>query len=97
MEIPDYQRDYAWDADDSLQLIDDFREELALNKQNGAEPSYYLGTIVLALPDAERTARNGLATAEIVDGQQRLATLTIFMACLRDLLPKGPRKDALDS
>ena len=95
LEIPEYQRDYAWDANESLQLIKDFQEELKLHSQSQTEPSYYLGTIILALVD--QPSRSGdLATAEIVDGQQRLATLTIFMACLRDLQPQGARKDALD-
>jgi len=97
LEIPEYQRDYAWDANDSLQLIKDFQEDLQLHNQSRTPPSYYLGTIVLALGETRETQTEQLSAAEIVDGQQRLATLTIFIACLRDLLPDGPRKDALEN
>ncbi|MGO4598506.1 DUF262 domain-containing protein [Terrabacter sp. 2RAF25] len=72
--IPDYQRPYAWGTEQSLQLLDDL--EGALDRTSD-EP-YFLGSIVLV-------KARGVPRAEVIDGQQRLTTLTIMFALLRDL------------
>jgi Protein of unknown function DUF262/Protein of unknown function (DUF1524) len=72
--IPDYQRPYAWETEQAEQLLSDLEE--ALLRGNG-EP-YFLGSVVLVKDS--RTA-----PAEVIDGQQRLTTLTILLAVLRDL------------
>ena len=72
--IPEYQRPYAWGKDETLQLLDDLRDALT---RTSDEP-YFLGSIVLV-------KQKGLPTSEVIDGQQRLTTLTILCAVLRDL------------
>ena len=72
--IPDYQRPYAWGKEQALQLLDDL--EGALGRDTD-EP-YFLGSIVLV---KERSHPR----AEVIDGQQRLTTLSILFAVLRDL------------
>ena len=72
--IPDYQRPYAWGRDETLQLLDDL--ESALHRDTD-EP-YFLGSIVL-VKEKESPA------AEVIDGQQRLTTLTILFSVLREL------------
>lgn len=72
--IPDYQRPYAWEVEQARQLLDDLVEALGRNED---EP-YFLGSIVLV-------KEKGNARAEVIDGQQRLTTLTIVLAVLRDL------------
>lgn len=72
--IPDYQRQYAWGTDEALQLLDDLSDSL---ERDVGEP-YFLGSIVLV-------KEKGVPTAQIIDGQQRLTTLTILFAVLRDL------------
>ena len=68
LRIPPYQRDYAWTTDQVEDLFDDVQE--AIDSRTGN----YLGTVVLA---------QGTDLAyEIVDGQQRLATLTIMVQAL---------------
>ena len=67
LEIPAYQRDYAWTLDQVQELIDDVRETVE------GQTSHYLGTIVLA------GKRNVFA---IVDGQQRLSTLMLMLRAL---------------
>ena len=96
--IPDYQRDYAWDRDDCLQLVADLRDEIAVERsEQAATPSsYYLGTIVLALPGGAEDSAGSMPLAEIVDGQQRLATLTMLLACLRDRQDAPDLKAALE-
>jgi len=69
--IPSYQRPYAWMADQTLELFDDLYEFYASEQEEG----YFLGTIVLIKEE-------GLPKAEVIDGQQRLTTLTILLATL---------------
>lgn len=71
--IPDYQRPYAWGEEQATQLLEDLIE--ALDRGTG-EP-YFLGSVVL-VKDSE-------AQADVIDGQQRLTTLTILLAVLREL------------
>lgn len=72
--IPDYQRPYAWGKEQALQLLDDL--EGALGRDTD-EP-YFLGSIVLVKAGSD-------PRAEVIDGQQRLTTLSILFAALRDL------------
>ncbi|MEV4638082.1 DUF262 domain-containing protein [Actinoplanes sp. NPDC049548] len=72
--IPDYQRPYAWRKEQALQLLDDLSEAL---DRDSKEP-YFLGSVVL-VKDKQNPA------TEVIDGQQRLTTLTILLAVLRDL------------
>lgn len=73
-EIPDYQRPYAWGRDETLQLLDDLQGSL----DRDTDEPYFLGSIVLV-------KEKGVPTSEVIDGQQRLTTLTILFAVLRDL------------
>lgn len=75
--IPDYQRPYAWETEQAEQLLADLEE--ALSRDDG-EP-YFLGSVVLV-------KENRRAQAEVIDGQQRLTTLTVLLAVLRDLAEK---------
>ncbi|MGI5187637.1 DUF262 domain-containing protein [Promicromonospora sp. CA-289599] len=73
--IPDYQRPYAWGREQSLQLLDDLTAAL----ERDTDEPYFLGSVVLIQAD-------GGPIAEVVDGQQRLTTLTILLAVMRDLV-----------
>jgi hypothetical protein len=73
--IPDYQRPYAWGREQSLQLLDDLTAAL----ERDTDEPYFLGSVVLIQAD-------GGPVAEVVDGQQRLTTLTILLAVMRDLV-----------
>ncbi|MEU7673566.1 DUF262 domain-containing HNH endonuclease family protein [Micromonospora taraxaci] len=73
--IPHYQRPYAWGIEQALQLLDDLEDALV---PDAAEP-YFLGSLVLVKPD------ENAPQAEVIDGQQRLTTLSILLAVLRDL------------
>jgi uncharacterized protein with ParB-like and HNH nuclease domain len=69
--IPEYQRPYSWDKEQCLELIDDLKQSFE-NKEDG----YFLGNIVVANSINENTE------LEVIDGQQRLTTLTILMRVL---------------
>ena len=81
--IPEYQRPYTWGVEHAVQLFVDLQEAL---ERNLDEP-YFLGSIVL-VKDAQSPR------AEVIDGQQRLVTLTLLLAVLRDIVEDpGLRED----
>lgn len=66
--IPDYQRIYCWDEKNVKCLLDDL---LLHSEQNKSSDSpYRLGTIILHYHDN---------TYDIIDGQQRLVTLSLIL------------------
>lgn len=79
-EIPGYQRPYAWTTEQAGELFDDLVSAMQDARQDarakGATSQYFLGSIVLIKNDRD-------PKAEVVDGQQRLTTLTILFAALR--------------
>lgn len=74
-KIPEYQRPYSWDKSHIDQLWDDLYD--AWDDAEDSDDSYFLGTIILV--------DNGNDRLDILDGQQRITTLMIFYAVLRDL------------
>ena len=72
--IPEYQRPYAWGAEESLQLLSDLIGAL----DRDTDEPYFLGSIVLVKSAAG-------SRSEVIDGQQRITTLTLLLALLRDL------------
>ena len=71
--IPGYQRDYAWKERNVDDLFSDVEEALEV------EGGHYLGTFILSQKD-----RN--APVQVVDGQQRLTTLTMLLDVLIDVV-----------
>lgn len=78
--VPPYQRMYAWTTEHAGELLDDVLGYLE-NGDDAVEDlnPYFLGSIVLI--------KGSRPEAQIVDGQQRLITLTILLASLRALVP----------
>lgn len=72
-EIPAYQRDYSWDTEQWEQLWSDLSDF----KNNAAE-EHFLGPLIVT------PSENGGDTFEVIDGQQRLTTLQIIIAIVRD-------------
>jgi hypothetical protein len=78
--IPSYQRPYAWESTQVEELLADLTE--AMQPAQGADGFYFLGSIVLV-------KTHGSPEARVIDGQQRLTTLTILFSVLRDLTKDG--------
>ncbi len=76
--VPLFQRTYSWKEDNWQQLWDDLLEIYALPEPR----SHFIGAVVtLPIPDnPEQPAKYML-----IDGQQRLTTLFILLAAIRDL------------
>jgi Protein of unknown function DUF262/Protein of unknown function (DUF1524) len=73
LAIPSYQRDYAWQQRNVDDLFSDVEE--ALDSGGG----HYMGTFILSQPHPS-------APAQVVDGQQRLTTLTMLLNALVSVL-----------
>ncbi len=86
--IPDYQRPYSWTTKEAEQLLDDLFLELDGATAPGApESGYFLGAVLLMEHPARPSAQgSGPGVYDIVDGQQRLVTITILLAVIRDLI-----------
>lgn len=70
--VPLYQRNYAWEKNEILDFWDDLLDIVTENRN-----SHFFGQIV--------TYKNKQGNQEIIDGQQRLTTSTIFMSVIRDI------------
>ena len=71
-KIPLYQRNYDWGEKETLQLLDDIADYAAKRKQN---QNYYIGTLVVYNRDNYY---------EILDGQQRMTTLSILLCAVKN-------------
>lgn len=87
--VPNYQRNYSWDSNESSKdgckicdlwndLVEKFND-FTSEPQNAESGEYLLGPMVFVENSENRDI-------EIVDGQQRLATLTILFCAARDII-----------
>jgi Protein of unknown function DUF262/Protein of unknown function (DUF1524) len=79
--VPPFQRDYSWEQD---QWEDLWQDVLGIAKEGG-EPAHYMGYLVLRSTDGK--------VNEVIDGQQRLTTLSLLVLGvlfnLNQLIEKG--------
>ena len=80
--IPSYQRPYAWTEVQAGDLFSDLYDFFVKEKDD----TYFLGSIVLIKDE-------GKPNAEVIDGQQRLTTLTILLAALASYFSGDLRSD----
>ena len=81
-EIPDYQRPFVWETKNFEQLFDDIKQAVIDNEEkhrnlDDYEP-YFIGSMVMQTKDKGKY--------DVIDGQQRLISLAILVAVMRDLL-----------
>lgn len=99
-QIPNFQRDYSWETDN----FEDFLKDLLaasnatydnnchmLNIKNVDElEDYFFGTF-LVVGDYSSTEEKRI----VVDGQQRLTTMTLFLAAIRDIIEEIKQEKTL--
>ena len=86
--VPRFQRGYSWERKHIRKFWEDLqRYERESGEKNGPE-QYFLGPIVL-MPDP-----NVKNIIYVLDGQQRLATVTIIFSVIRDALANLGTSDA---
>ncbi|MNK44820.1 hypothetical protein D3C87_635620 [compost metagenome] len=69
--VPAYQRSYAWETEHVESLLHDINDAI-----RGKEKEYFLGSVVVTGPVERRF--------EVVDGQQRLTTVSLLISAIRD-------------
>jgi len=81
--IPRFQRDFSWDSQNYKEFFWDMINQIEFDSFNKENPfkinDYFLGNMILL---GSKTGDN----VEVIDGQQRLTTITIFLAAIRDTL-----------
>ncbi len=69
--VPSYQRHYVWESDNVLDMLEDF----ASNYIEHSNEEYFLGSYII---------QNKEHNNDLLDGQQRITTLFLLFAFLRD-------------
>ena len=87
--IPVYQRYYSWDIEQCERLWNDIVEMQKKNKQG-----HFVGSIVNI---AEKAMPTGVQKYMIIDGQQRMTTLTLLLIALRDYAVSHPEDTTINS
>lgn len=99
-QVPEFQRPFTWDEQNFEELVDDivsaFTKEVPnWNQESGVvrdegdelpyipdeQEPYFLGSLILKESEDEEDAK-----FDIIDGQQRITSLSILIAVLRDMM-----------
>lgn len=95
LEVPLFQRQYVWSKEQQWEpLWDDISRKFSefLEGRKDA-PVHFLGALVL---DQRQTPTTHVEKRQVIDGQQRLTTLQIFLAAFRDFARENGCRDLAD-
>ena len=98
--VPLFQRAFVWTLEGQWEpLWEDIERQarsclVALSQNQQVTTSHFLGAVVF---NGAKVLGRGLARAEVIDGQQRLTTLQVFLAALRDLAKAADDQVAPDA
>lgn len=87
--IPVYQRLYNWEIEQCQRL---WKDIVSMQKKN--KVGHFVGSIVNI---AEQAMPTGVQKYMIIDGQQRITTLTLMLIALRDYEVKHPEDDSINA
>jgi uncharacterized protein with ParB-like and HNH nuclease domain len=79
--IPAYQRPYVWGKDQVTDLLDD----VVAAMRSSDTDEYFIGSLVIRPVETLDDTQKAYTENELLDGQQRLTTLLLIFAALRDL------------
>ncbi|WP_030226149.1 GmrSD restriction endonuclease domain-containing protein [Streptomyces sp. NRRL WC-3626] len=85
-QVPLYQRTYSWGREQLSRLWEDVSELVDQHLSGESATPHFLGSVVLAPGQFQA---GGVQRWLVVDGQQRLTTLMLAFAALRDHLKKA--------
>lgn len=97
-KIPIYQRPYSWGKDEVVQLLTDIEKTYNIYKRsnieneniNNEEMILFTGTLFIK---TEKNIKNTYTEYDIVDGQQRITTITLILMVLLNYLYKIKSED----
>jgi len=85
--VPNFQRSYVWGTDEINELIDD----IWFAADNNSESEYFIGSMVLQ--KKERTTERPYDEYDVLDGQQRLTSVLMLIAVIRDISNEADLKN----
>jgi hypothetical protein len=93
--IPEYQRAYSWQTKQRTDLFGDIDKVF----ESDSDSTHFMATIVGLRRKKKRIASDEFLEIEVVDGQQRLTTLTILLKALsKQMKADEPRRaEEIDS
>src|ERR1700733_10164974 len=77
--IPKYQREYAWNKNQWNQLLEDIGDN---------DSGYFMGSII-CVNDTQSISAGDEIIFEVIDGQQRLTTLSLLLGAIHKKLSKA--------
>lgn len=84
LEIPFFQRKYVWTEENWTELLENLLDD---------RQTHFLGSIILKL---ERINAGEVPVWSVIDGQQRLTTLSILLKACYDSYPEDDKDDIID-
>ncbi len=88
--VPEYQRPYLW----GFEQVNDLLDDLTFAMLEKPEFEYFLGSFVFQSKTAAPTKGQAFDENDLLDGQQRMATLLILFGVIRDLAQDPSAKKA---
>lgn len=84
LQVPIYQRTYSWGIKHCTKLF----EDIVRIGESSENKTHFIGSVVYFQPQITSTA--GTPKKLLIDGQQRITTITLLLACLRDFIKNNP-------
>ena len=91
--IPVYQRPYVWKSEEISELLDDLTFAMTENPEN-PDFEYFFGSFVFQSKAAAPEIGQKFLENDLLDGQQRMATLLMLFAVIRDLVGDSDTKES---
>jgi hypothetical protein len=94
LHVPAYQRPYSWEEDRLIDLWRDVANQYRRVGRSGGTPkNHFMGALIIEQDHGKSTS--GVTAVNVIDGQQRLLTMFVLLAAIRDhvhFLEKTPIK-----
>ncbi len=87
--VPRYQRPYVWTRDEVAELLND----LTFAQANKPNDEYFLGSFVFQSNRVDHSKGEEFDENDLLDGQQRMTTLLMLFAVIRDRLDDTNAKE----
>ena len=90
-QVPIYQRTYSWGLKQCSKLIDDI---IAVGEKDESS-AHFIGSVVYFQPEIATSA--GIPKKLIIDGQQRITTITLLLAAIRNFLKNNKEANLIET
>ena len=77
--IPRYQREYSWEKNNYQEFLEDMLDGISIENGKSSSSQYFLGAMVF-VGNMDKSGNK----LDVVDGQQRLTTITVLFSALSD-------------